>query len=222
MIGSKSAKAVKPQPKPTTQAVKLPSHLTAPTASSAAKHEKPEKGPPATAAAASKAPKAAFRASLASAKPPTTATKSSLARSNSTATKASRPSTSRSVAADEGFLARMMRPTAASSSKVHEKTDVKSTPPRRTGSILRPRTNGHVKGRTTQAEKALAGGPNESGDAAKVLKGSGSAAPVKDDEATTGDVPAPANATSTPDNREGIVPSQSLAETPAFDVGNIR
>lgn len=77
-------------------------------------------------------------------KPPSTAptrsaARPSLAKQNGKPTNAAadRPRSRVSAAADEGFLARMMRPTTASSSKTHEKP---STPPKHTNVAKRPTT----------------------------------------------------------------------------------
>ncbi|KAL1611794.1 hypothetical protein SLS60_000014 [Paraconiothyrium brasiliense] len=115
---------VKPKPRSPTRPVRLPSHLTAPTASSAAKHgeeaaaeQKPARKPstttrPAPKAAAPAAKKQPSRASLA---PSIAPAKRPTSRASTTA------------GAGDGFLARMMRPTAASASKTHDKPE---SPPR--------------------------------------------------------------------------------------------
>jgi len=76
--------------------------------------------------------------------------RSSLASTTNVPKKAESKPAAASKGSDDGFLARMMRPTASSASKVHDKTDVKS-PPKRTPSVVRPKTL--VKPRTTKAEK---------------------------------------------------------------------
>ncbi|KAF1974270.1 hypothetical protein BU23DRAFT_567480 [Bimuria novae-zelandiae CBS 107.79] len=114
----------KPRPRSPTRPVRLPSHLTAPTASYAAKHgeeaaaQKLARKPstvskPAPRASAPVAKKQPSRASLA---PSTAAAKRPESRTSTTA------------GAGEGFLARMMRPTASSASKTHDKP---TSPPRR-------------------------------------------------------------------------------------------
>ncbi|KAJ4357563.1 uncharacterized protein N0V89_002139 [Didymosphaeria variabile] len=114
---------VKPKPRSPTRPVRLPSHLTAPTASSAAKHgeEAAEQKPTRKPSTASRpAPKAAAPAAK---KPPSRA---SLAPSTAPAKRpSSRASTT--AGAGDGFLARMMRPTTASASKTHDKPE---SPPR--------------------------------------------------------------------------------------------
>lgn len=114
----------KPKPRSPTRPIRLPSHLTAPTASSAAKHGEEAAPPkvvrkpatvskPAPKPAASVAKKQPARASLA---PSTTTTKRPESR------------TSTAAGSGDGFLARMMRPTASSASKTHDKP---ASPPRR-------------------------------------------------------------------------------------------
>lgn len=115
---------IKPRPKSPTRPAKLPASATAPTASSAAKLE----------GDASKAPAAV----LAKAKP--TSTHGRPPRASLPARSApiperlkkSQPRASMTNAtgrgADDGFLARMMRPTQASKSKTHDKVEVKSPP----------------------------------------------------------------------------------------------
>lgn len=125
----------KPKPKSPTRPVRLPSHLTAPTAAFAAKHGEE---------AATKAP-AARKPATTTTRPTTTKPATSTARTTSTARKPAshsaaaaaahhekRPASRASTAgASEGFLARMMRPTASSASKVHDKP---GSPPRRSNS----------------------------------------------------------------------------------------
>ncbi|TKA53787.1 hypothetical protein B0A49_07688 [Cryomyces minteri] len=135
-----------------TRPVQLPSHLTAPTASSAAKHESslPQSDGPGLARKPSVMSRntsgsAALRSSTRSSKPPTqpSSKRSSLVkRSDSRANQ--QPQRPESRAGDAparpavGFLERMMRPTTSTASKTHDKTELKS-PPRRTASV---RTNG--------------------------------------------------------------------------------
>jgi len=114
----------KPKPRSPTRPVRLPSHLTAPTASSAAKHgeetveQKVARKPSAVSKSAPKAvaPAAKKQPSRASLTPSTAAMKRSDSRASTRG------------GADEGFLARMMRPTASSANKTQEKP---ASPPRR-------------------------------------------------------------------------------------------
>lgn len=118
----------KPRPKSPTRPVRLPSHLVAPTASSAAKHgddgtqklarktstiSRPIPPKPIPAVARKPAPRASLAPSTAPAKRPESRT-------------------STRGATDESFLARMMRPTASSASKTHDKP---ASPPRRGASV---------------------------------------------------------------------------------------
>ncbi|KAF2032305.1 hypothetical protein EK21DRAFT_99170 [Setomelanomma holmii] len=108
----------KPAPKSPTRPVKLPAHLTAPTAASAAKHgeeEKVTRKPSTTTRPKTTAP--GTRSSRPSIAPSTTAAKRPDSRASTTG------------GAPKGdFLSRMMRPTAASASKTHDKPD---SPPRK-------------------------------------------------------------------------------------------
>ncbi|KAF4553162.1 Hypothetical protein D9617_8g051760 [Elsinoe fawcettii] len=127
------------KPRSPTRPMKLPSHLTAPTAASAARQDSnkaaAKSGPIAKVSGTS-----SVRSSLGDLKSSTHNAKNGLGRSNSTATRPNqRPAGSKPVVADEGFLARMMRPTASSASRAHEKPDSKpaqSKPP----TTIKPRS----------------------------------------------------------------------------------
>jgi len=133
--------AVKPKPRETTKPADVSSRLTAPTAASRAKHE---------AESACKPAPVPQKPATTARKPPPSSTKptprSSLARPESRSSQAAARKTA--PPPDGSFLERMMRPTAASANKVHEKTEVKS-PPRKTASSLKkptaPKTNGVAK-----------------------------------------------------------------------------
>ncbi|KAG9187648.1 hypothetical protein G6011_05519 [Alternaria panax] len=120
----------KPAPKSPTRPVGLPSRLTAPTAASAAKHgEEPKVTRKPSTTTRAVPPKAAApktsRASLAPSAP-----KRPESRTSTT-----------SAASKGGFLERMMRPTAASSSKTHDKPHEKaSSPPRKAPVASKPST----------------------------------------------------------------------------------
>lgn len=143
---SKSSPPAKTRPRSPTRPVNLPSHLTAPTASSAAKREAGQ--PPAASTSISGSRKPATRPAPASAKPtPRT----------SLAAKGPEPRPSHKPASDGSFLERMMRPTAASASKVHDKPAEEKAAPRRTGSVLKKPTakmNGHAKPSSRGKDKA--------------------------------------------------------------------
>lgn len=142
-FSSKSAApAAKPKPRETTKPASISSHLLAPTAASRAKHE--------VEAASKPAPVAQKPATTARSKPQTSTTKptprTSLARPESRSSQAAARKTA--PPPDGSFLERMMRPTAASANKVHDKTEVKS-PPRKMAAPLKkptaPKTNGVAK-----------------------------------------------------------------------------
>jgi hypothetical protein len=126
----------KPKPKSPTRPVRLPSHLTAPTASFAAKHgeeaaaQKVVRKPSTTTRPAPKAaPAAKKQPSRASLAPSTAPVKRPESR------------TSTQGGAGEGFLARMMRPTASSASKTLDKPQ---SPPRKTAASKAPvKPKGH-------------------------------------------------------------------------------
>ncbi|KAF2102492.1 hypothetical protein NA57DRAFT_52065 [Rhizodiscina lignyota] len=115
---------IKPRPKSPTRPVKLPSHLVAPTASSAAKHD----GPGAAGPTPSLGRKASIR-SLGSARGPSGPPKLTISSRDRRPKKeeARSPVASKS-APDESFLARMMRPTASSASKVRSRDEVPPVP----------------------------------------------------------------------------------------------
>ncbi|KAK8213801.1 hypothetical protein IWZ01DRAFT_216877 [Phyllosticta capitalensis] len=155
---SQAAGTAKARPKSPTRPAKVPSHLMQPTAASAAKREHDDKKP---------------TSSTTSRKPATTVPRAPAVASKTTAAAAAKkPAASRPAApasssgrtsvggkaADGGFLARMMRPTAASASKTHEKTEVKSPPGRAQGVSKPTRANGEaakVKRKVVEgAEKA--------------------------------------------------------------------
>ncbi|KAF2867190.1 hypothetical protein BDV95DRAFT_582791 [Massariosphaeria phaeospora] len=115
----------KPKPRSPTRPVRLPSHLIAPTAASAAKHDDD-----------ATAQKVVKKPSIASRPPPKTAAPTRTPRTSLVPSTApgKRPDSRASTrgAPDEGFLARMMRPTASSASKTHDKP---ASPPRKGASV---------------------------------------------------------------------------------------
>ncbi|KAL1582541.1 hypothetical protein WHR41_08694 [Cladosporium halotolerans] len=137
--------AAKPQPRETTKPINLPSHLTAPTAASRARHEPDTTSKPATTSrpstTATRAPpkpqvstsKPAARSSTASARTSTAARPDSR-----TSGPAPRKSTASSAVPDSSFLERMMRPTASSAQKSHDRVASEpKSPPRRTKSVAK-------------------------------------------------------------------------------------
>ncbi|RAR00700.1 translation elongation factor G [Stemphylium lycopersici] len=144
----------KPAPKSPTRPVGLPSRLTAPTAASAAKHgeepkveQKVTRKPSTTTRAAPKP--AAPRASR-----PSVAPSAPKRPESRTSTVGSAPK--------GGFLERMMRPTAASSSKTHEKPHEKATSPPRKPATSKPSTlqkgKKKVEDAATKAKAAVTNG----------------------------------------------------------------
>ncbi|RMZ72278.1 elongation factor G mitochondrial [Pyrenophora seminiperda CCB06] len=126
-------KKPKPAPKSPTRPVGLPARLTAPTAASAAKHGEEQ---------AAKKPTTTTRPPTKIGAPKTS--RPSVAPSVAPKRPESRASTA-SSAPKGGFLERMMRPTAASSSKTHEKPHEKpqekaTSPPRKAPAASKPST----------------------------------------------------------------------------------
>ena len=134
----KTSPESKIRPKSPTRPVRLPASATAPTASSAAKLG--GTAPAASTSSLGRKPSTLKRDT----KPPTSRmpgpsastvqkkpSRPSLQLQNGHERPKSRVSNAGSKAPDEGFLARMMRPTASSASKTHEKVEPK-TPPKKT------------------------------------------------------------------------------------------
>ncbi|KAF2200723.1 hypothetical protein GQ43DRAFT_357039, partial [Delitschia confertaspora ATCC 74209] len=115
----------KPKPKSPTRPVRLPSHLLAPTAASVAKHSDE------TAQPVTRKPSTVSRPPPTKTAPPP---RKAASRASVAPQPAKRPDSRASTRGtpDDSFLARMMRPTAASASKTHEKV---SSPPRKTTSL---------------------------------------------------------------------------------------
>ncbi|KAI9794111.1 MAG: hypothetical protein M1835_006792 [Candelina submexicana] len=163
---SRTSPANKPRPKSPTRPTRIPAAATAPTASSAAK----------TGASQSSAAQSSARASLTGIRRQQSAANRTSAASN-LRKESSRPSitpqngpvhlksrvsSAGSKPSAEGFLARMMRPTASSASKTHEKTEVKS-PPKRTSTLKSKRRSGGDIGETEKAKQVNGHGtPHES------------------------------------------------------------
>lgn len=116
---------VKPKPKSPTKPVNLPSSLTAPTAASAHKGGA-SRQPNLTHSASATASKPVKRENLVASRP-----RPSLGAPPVSKVSQESTSSKRQSHVDEGFLARMMRPTAASSSKTIEK-GAPPTPPKKT------------------------------------------------------------------------------------------
>ena len=129
----------------TTKPANIPSHLTAPTAASRARQEaesnKAATGRPSVSSRT--VPKQQISTSKPAARAPTTTRPESR-----TSQPAAKKSTT-TAAPSESFLERMMRPTAASASKTHEKPNETKGLPQRTKSSAKstsaPKTNGTAK-----------------------------------------------------------------------------
>ncbi|KAG8631106.1 hypothetical protein KVT40_000246 [Elsinoe batatas] len=209
---------IRTKPRSPTRPVKLPSHLTAPTAASAAKSEnsKPasKTGPIGKVSGTS-----SVRSSLGDLKSSTHSAKSGLGRSNSTATRpAPRASNTKPVVADEGFLARMTRPTASSASRAHEKTDTKPAPSKPVTTTLKPRATTDAKHKAAPKSDKAQDGPFAVKPPA-ILNGQAKAAsqPNEPKEST------PA-ATESPAKQDETTIDSSIAGigTPGIDASTIR
>ncbi|KAI4731386.1 hypothetical protein E4T49_00999 [Aureobasidium sp. EXF-10728] len=188
---TKSPQSKSTRPRSPTRPIKVSSHLTAPTAASAARQDSqpPKASVSVSRPAVTNRPQT--RAPAASAKPvarPSVASTSSAPKKNE-----SKP-TAAPKGSDDSFLARMMRPTASSASKVHDKTEVKS-PPKRTPSVVKSKTS--VKPKTTKVEK-----PKSSSSAEKAEQAAGASTPLG----------------SSGDQHDNA----GLEATPAFDAATIR
>ncbi len=145
-VTSKASPEAKVRPRSPTRPVRLPAAATAPTASSAAKLGGP--APARSPSRASTSNLARKPSTLKKDVKPTTSrfgaplasnlqrksSRPSLPAQNGHERPKSRVSNVGSKAPDEGFLARMMRPTASSANKTHEKVEPK-TPPKKTSAI---------------------------------------------------------------------------------------
>jgi hypothetical protein len=139
--GSKTSPTSATKKREVTKPVSLPSHLTAPTASSRAKHDPAHVPAPSTnnlRASTSSRPKPA-----ASTKP---APRASLGPSHRPVSQTSQSSAPRKSLppADSSFLERMMKPTASSASKTHEKAEAKPAPKSKPPTS-KPKVNGVSK-----------------------------------------------------------------------------
>lgn len=187
-----------PQSKPTrprspTRPIKVSSHLTAPTAASAARQDSQPSKASVSVSKPAVANRPQARAPAATTKP---AARSSLASTASVPKKTESKPASAPKGPDDSFLARMMRPTASSASKVHDKTEVKS-PPKRTPSVIRPKAP--TKPKTAKVEKPKSS--SSLGEKAEQAAGASTPQAVSDDQ------------------EHG---NAELEATPAFDTATIR
>lgn len=209
----------KPRPKSPTRPVRLPSHLTAPTASSAAKHEDG-----AAPQILTRRPSTIARERPAAPKPAAPARKLA-GRLSLGPQPPKRPDSRQSVKGpDEGFLARMMRPTASSASKTQDKVN---SPPRRTASIRSKAGQGEsivAKGKrkvgesvTKAKEKVTANGTDEGNH---YEDESGPAEPATEGAATGANEEGDAAHESTPAGT--TAGTGELTQTPNFEGETIR
>lgn len=224
-----SAPAAKPKPRETTKPASISSHLMAPTAASRAKHEAEGTSKP--------APATQRPATTARAKPQPSSTKptprSSLARPESRNSQAAPRKTA--PPPDGSFLERMMRPTAASANKVHEKTEVKS-PPRKTAAPLKKPSASKTNGVAKQATKTTAAAPKPAASktAEKALETATADTPAVGnsngvvhepselDVAASAETPAAGNDTPLQDKSASPTTNGALESTPAFGEEGIR
>jgi hypothetical protein len=207
----------KPRPKSPTRPVRLPSHLTAPTASYAAKHEDGSTAPQTLSRKSSNI----SRDRNAALKPAATV-KVQPSRVSLPAQITKRPESRQSLKGpDEGFLARMMRPTASSASKTHEKVN---SPPRRTASV-KPKT-GH-EGLAAKGKRKLAEGASKAKEA--VTNGNNErhdddAEPAEhaDNEETVAGHEEPGREPTPVTQTEEAAPVGDILQTPNFEGQTIR
>jgi len=220
----------KPKPRDATKPIDLPSRLTAPTAASRAKHE-PELAKPSSATSRPKphSTKPTSRSSLAPGQRP----------GSSGSTTAGKKQASHPP--DGSFLERMMRPTAASAGKTHDKVETSKSPGRKStaaaqakASVSSAKTNGHVKkpakigssrpgtARSEDASAArerLSGLRQQAGDGERG-KEEGHATPVETAEETVHVGLANDNKGETTPQTNGE--TRAMEATPAFGDGEIR
>ena len=125
------ATATKPRPKSPTKPVRLPAAATAPTASSAAKHDESGAPPQARSPGRQSSVSTGTKGRASSLSKPTRPIRASLPAHSKPAEKSKpKPRTSMaSTGASSGsFLERMMRPTQSSAQKTHDKVEPKSPP----------------------------------------------------------------------------------------------
>lgn len=216
-----TAAAPKPAPAPKTTA-RVPSRLTAPTAASAARQESNQTSNKPAAAAPTPAPRRPSttqrqaRPSMVNgfSNKPATAT-APVARRTSTASRPSSSDKTTTQPVSGGFLARMMRPTASSAQKTHDKTEVKS-PPRRTPSLLKKKapTGSKPKVPKFAASTTTTTTSGSAGSTASVAGSKTAASVAEEDDADGAATPV--------SSRPGTGDTAALEATPAFDADTIR
>ncbi|KAK8165184.1 hypothetical protein BKA80DRAFT_342362 [Phyllosticta citrichinensis] len=169
---AQTAGTAKPRPKSPTRPAKVPSRLMQPTAASATKRDEDKKATSSSTArkpatTAPRAPAVASKTTTAAAAKKPATSRPPPASSSSTKRPESRTSrTSVGGKAPDDFLARMMRPTAASASKTHDKTDVKS-PPRR-NPVPKPK---QANGEASKVKRKVVEGAEKAKDKAAAVVG---------------------------------------------------
>ena len=181
--------SVRGKPKAPTRPVCLPASITATTASSAAKLKS-------DAQASRPGSRATGATATTNKAPPAKGPAANLRQANSTIRKAashaslapaakiserprSRVSNVTSKRPDDSFLARMMRPTASSASKAHEKVEIKS-PPRSTVRKTPPQRNVFGKQQSGRQSAQLKTSPRASIDEAPVTTGEAVTSPKEE------------------------------------------
>jgi hypothetical protein len=215
----------------TTKPANLPSHLTAPTAASRARQEaessKPATGRPSVAA------RAPPKQQISTNRPAARSSTATRPESRSTQQSAPRKPTT-AAAPNESFLERMMRPTAASASKTHDKpAEPKSLPQRTKSSAAKPiatKPNGTAKpaaksGSTSKSIHPAKPTEDKTADAETKVEEKAETN-GKSEETEMPDIPIPAteNGTSTPQQgtENGQPAGAALESTPAFGEDLIR
>lgn len=213
----------------TTKPANLPSHLTAPTAASRARQEaessKTSTGRPSVTARAPpkqqiSTNRPAARSSTATRPESRSAQQSATRKSNTTA------------APSESFLERMMRPTAASASKTHDKpAEPKGLPQRTKSSAAKPvasKANGTAKPAAKSGSTSKSLHPTKSAEEKPAEKKVEEKVETngKAEETEMPDIPIPVteNGTSTPQHgtENGQPAGAALESTPAFGEDQIR
>lgn len=136
---------VKPRPKSPTRPIELPSRLTQPTAAAAAKNKNAP--PPALTTYRPASRTATSGKGLGRSASVTSRQRPSVGPPPKQVAK-DYPVPKREAKVDEGFLARMMRPTQASASKVAEKVTLPTTPPRKAANATNKKSTSAKSGPT--------------------------------------------------------------------------
>ncbi|KAE8150513.1 hypothetical protein BDV25DRAFT_110328 [Aspergillus avenaceus] len=209
---STAARTSKPEPKPTTRPARTPASTAASTTASTARGTA---GTTTRGSSVTRKP-STLKTSTRRAVTPTASSvrkqtsAPSLQRQPAHERPQSRVSNTSSKAVDEGFLARMMRPTASSASKAHEKVDVKS-PPRSTRTARPPTRPTSSKSDTHKTrptmEKTVVEKPQEKPQAA----------PADKNEVQEKTEPEAAEITAIPEQETAVEPQAADVPQPATE-----